>query len=42
MAAATAYEILLGMGGKLDKDLVREFGFAQSIRFNDKRELSQV
>jgi putative nucleotidyltransferase with HDIG domain len=42
LAPPTAYEILLGMGDKLDKDLVREFGFAQSIRFNDKRDLAQV
>ncbi len=30
----TAYQILLDMGGKLDRDLVREFGFTRVLRFN--------
>ncbi len=30
----TAYQILLDMSGKLDRDLVREFGFAKVLRFN--------
>ncbi len=34
VAPKAAYEVLLGMDGKLDKDLVREFGFAQAIRFD--------
>ncbi len=34
VAPRAAYEVLLGMDGKLDKDLVREFGFARAIRFD--------
>ena len=32
LGADVAYQILVDMGAKLDKDLVREFGFAKSMR----------
>jgi HD-GYP domain-containing protein (c-di-GMP phosphodiesterase class II) len=35
LGADAAYQMLVDMGGKLDRDLVREFGFAKSLRFND-------
>jgi putative nucleotidyltransferase with HDIG domain len=34
LAADVAYQVLLDMGNKLDRDLVREFGFTKAIRFN--------
>ena len=34
VAPEAAYQVLLDMGGKLDKDLVREFGFTKVLRFN--------
>jgi putative nucleotidyltransferase with HDIG domain len=34
VAAEIAYQMLLDMGSKLDKDLVREFGFTKGLRFN--------
>jgi putative nucleotidyltransferase with HDIG domain len=33
LASARAYEILLEMGSKLDRDLVREFSFARTVQF---------
>jgi HD-GYP domain-containing protein (c-di-GMP phosphodiesterase class II) len=34
LAPARAYQILLDMGDKLDSDLVREFGFTRTLRFD--------
>ncbi len=34
LSADVAYQMLLDMGGKLDKDLVRAFGFVKSLRLN--------
>jgi putative nucleotidyltransferase with HDIG domain len=34
LSADVAYQMLLEMGGKLDKDLVREFGFVKTLRLN--------
>jgi putative nucleotidyltransferase with HDIG domain len=34
LRADSAYRILLDMGDKLDKDLVRAFGFAKTLRFD--------
>jgi putative nucleotidyltransferase with HDIG domain len=33
-ASAGAYQMLLDMGGKLDKDLLREFAFARTLRLD--------
>ena len=32
ISADVAYQMLLDMGSKLDKDLVREFGFTRTLR----------
>jgi hypothetical protein len=48
MTGENAYKILLDMGPKLDKDLVREFRFASGLnvtptsRAAESRELSSV
>jgi putative nucleotidyltransferase with HDIG domain len=34
LSADVAYQMLLDMGGKLDKDLVRAFGFVKTLRLN--------
>jgi len=34
LSSACAYQMLLDMGGKLDRDLVREFGFTRTLRLD--------